>query len=111
MFKYNIMEVDKLLLKICYLLVLLTIFYMILSSNKQISKINCIIISFLFSILGIYFTFNYLYNHLTRFITKEVDEEEKEEEEEEEEEHEEQTHSHKKEKDFIFDTTQYVQTN
>ena len=44
MFKYNIMEVDKLLLKTFYLVILLILFYMILSSNSQISKINRIII-------------------------------------------------------------------
>ena len=104
MFKYNIMEVDKLLLKTFYLVILLILFYMILSSNSQISKINRIIISFLFSILGVYFTFEYLYNHL--FIMKDEEPEEEKEEEENT-----QQSTQKKEKDFIFDTTQYVQTN
>ena len=107
MFKYNIMEVDKLLLKTFYIVILLILFYMILSSNHQISKINRIMISFLFSILGVYFTFEFLYNHL--FVMK--DEEQEQEEQEEQEEENTQSSSHKKEKDFIFDTTQYVQTN
>ena len=75
------MEVDKLLLKTFYLVILLILFYMILSSNSQISKINRIMISFLFSILGVYFTFEYLYNHL--FIMKDEEPEEEKEEEEE----------------------------
>lgn len=103
------MELAKLVLKTIYLFILFVLCYTIVTSKIQTSKTNIIMISFLISILGVYFTFGFIYNYLTHseVIFKKKDEDENKHSKDEHP-HDDHPHENKNVKDFVFDHTQYI---
>jgi len=100
------MELVKLVLKLIYLFILFVLCYTIISSKIQTSKMNIIMISFLISILGVYFTFGFLYNYLTHseIIFKKKNEPKKKQSNDELP----SENKNKNVKDFVFDHTQFM---
>lgn len=58
------MELAKLLLKLIYLVVLISLCFTILRQNVETSKMNLMLLSFFVAVFIVYFTFNPMYSFL-----------------------------------------------